>query len=402
MTLGGFVAFAINVSAGMPLAVAFLGAIAAVAALGLVLEFTIWAPMRRRGRDHAAAAAVDRAGVRDTQPDPVRGGGDRGLDVDHSSRGTFGDVTISAIQVTVIATAGVVLLLVATMLRVTLVGKTMRALSDSFDLAEVSGVNTRRVVIYTWLLAGSLAGLAGVLAAIYTTLTPNTGWFLLLPIFAAVVLGDRQRVRGAPGRHHARPGAGVVDDVDPADLQGGHRLPGADPGADRPAPGHLRPGAHRLGDADMDSLLAFGFWAFVPHLRIFVLGLQLEVGDTGLINFGHVAFMAIGAYTMGLLVTNDVSIWIAIPIALAASAAGGLLLGLPTLRLRADYFAITTIAAGEILRIAILNEQDTTGGPQGLRSASGPWRTPTTTSSTSSPASGSSSTAGFRCWCWSG
>ena len=128
----------------------------------------------------------------------------------------------------------------------------------------------------------------------------------------------------------------------------------------------------------MDPLLAFGFWAFVLTFAgvyaIFVLGLQLEVGDTGLINFGHVAFMAIGAYTMGLLVTNDVSIWIAILIALAASAAGGLLLGLPTLRLRADYFAITTIAAGEILRIAILNEQDTTGGPQGLRSASGPWR----------------------------
>ena len=128
----------------------------------------------------------------------------------------------------------------------------------------------------------------------------------------------------------------------------------------------------------MDPLLAFGFWAFVLTFAgvyaIFVLGLQLEVGDTGLINFGHVAFMAIGAYTMGLLVTNGVSIWIAIVIALAASAAGGLLLGLPTLRLRADYFAITTIAAGEILRIAILNERDTTGGPQGLRSASGPWR----------------------------
>jgi branched-chain amino acid transport system permease protein len=128
----------------------------------------------------------------------------------------------------------------------------------------------------------------------------------------------------------------------------------------------------------MDPLLAFGFWAFVLTFAgvyaIFVLGLQLEAGDTGLINFGHVAFMAIGAYTMGLLVTNGVSIWIAIVIALAASAAGGLLLGLPTLRLRADYFAITTIAAGEILRIAIVNEQDTTGGTQGLRSASGPWR----------------------------
>jgi branched-chain amino acid transport system permease protein len=104
------------------------------------------------------------------------------------------------------------------------------------------------------------------------------------------------------------------------------------------------------------------------------LGLRLEVGDTGLINFGHVAFMAIGAYTMGLLVTNDVTIWVAIPIAIAAAAAGGLLLGLPTLRLRADYFAIVTIAAGEILRIAIQNEEGTTGGTQGLRGASGPWR----------------------------
>jgi len=128
----------------------------------------------------------------------------------------------------------------------------------------------------------------------------------------------------------------------------------------------------------VDPLLAFGFWAFVLTFAgiyaIFVLGLQIEVGDTGLINFGHVAFMAIGAYTTGLLLTNGVTVWIAIPVAIAAAAAGGLLLGLPTLRLRADYFAIVTIAAGEILRITIQNEQGTTGGTQGLRSASGPWR----------------------------
>jgi branched-chain amino acid transport system permease protein len=128
----------------------------------------------------------------------------------------------------------------------------------------------------------------------------------------------------------------------------------------------------------VDPLLAFGFWAFVLTFAgiyaIFVLGLQVEVGDTGLINFGHVAFMAIGAYSMGLMITNGVSIGIAIPLAVLAAAIGGLLLGLPTLRLRADYFAITTIAAGEILRIAIVNEQDTTGGTQGLRGASGPWR----------------------------
>jgi neutral amino acid transport system permease protein len=200
MTLGGYVAFAINVSAGMPLIVAFLGAIAAVAALGLVLEFTIWAPMRRRGAGimQLMLLSIGLAFVIRNLILFEWGGDDRGLDVDQfQSWNLFGDVTISAIQVTVIATAGVVLLLVATMLRVTLIGKTMRALSDSFDLAEVSGVNTRRVVIYTWLLAGSLAGLAGVLAAIYTLLTPNTGWFLLLPIFAAVVLGGIGSAYGA-------------------------------------------------------------------------------------------------------------------------------------------------------------------------------------------------------------
>src|SRR5262245_30494612 len=107
---------------------------------------------------------------------------------------------------------------------------------------------------------------------------------------------------------------------------------------------------------------------------IFVLSLQLQVGDTGLINFGNVAFMAAGAYAMGLMLANGVPIGWAIPGALLAGAVIGLLLGIPTLRLRADYFAITTIAAGEILRFILTNEDQTTGGPQGLLGASGPWR----------------------------
>ena len=78
---------------------------------------------------------------------------------------------------------------VALLLRRTYVGKSMRALSDSFALAEVSGINTRRVVTYTWILGGGLAGLAGFLATIFTVLTPQTGWVLLLGIFAAIILG---------------------------------------------------------------------------------------------------------------------------------------------------------------------------------------------------------------------
>jgi branched-chain amino acid transport system permease protein len=127
----------------------------------------------------------------------------------------------------------------------------------------------------------------------------------------------------------------------------------------------------------VDPLLAFGFWAFVLTFAgiyaIFVLGLQLEVGDAGLVNFGHVGFFAIGAYAAGLMLREGVPIPLAVLGAVAAGAAAGILLGLPTLRLRADYFAITTIAAGEIVRIVVENEPGTTGGTNGLRGASGGW-----------------------------
>jgi neutral amino acid transport system permease protein len=160
----------------------------------------VWGPMRRRGAGimQLLLLSIGLAFVIRNLILFEWAGRNRALDVDQFQVwNPFGEVVISAIQVTVILTAAVVLILVALMLKTTLIGKTMRALSDSFDLAEVSGVNTRRVVVYTWLLAGSLAGLAGVLAAIYTTLTPNMGWFLLLPIFAAVVLGGIGNAYGA-------------------------------------------------------------------------------------------------------------------------------------------------------------------------------------------------------------
>jgi len=76
------------------------------------------------------------------------------------------------------------------MLRYTLLGKRMRALSDNLELAEASGIDTSRVVLYTWVFAAGLAGLAGVLIGGFEgSFDPEIGFTLLLPIFAAVVLG---------------------------------------------------------------------------------------------------------------------------------------------------------------------------------------------------------------------
>ena len=84
------------------------------------------------------------------------------------------------------------------MLRVTSAGRQMRALADNFDLAETTGIDTGRIVLFTWLLSGSLAGLAGVLlVAAGGGLSPNTGFFILLPLFAAVVLGGIGNAYGA-------------------------------------------------------------------------------------------------------------------------------------------------------------------------------------------------------------
>jgi neutral amino acid transport system permease protein len=75
------------------------------------------------------------------------------------------------------------------MLRYSLLGKRMRAISDDLDLAETAGIDTTRVITYTWIFAGALAGLAGVLAGAVTDVEPELGFELLLPIFAAVIVG---------------------------------------------------------------------------------------------------------------------------------------------------------------------------------------------------------------------
>ena len=107
------------------------------------------------------------------------------------------------------------------------------------------------------------------------------------------------------------------------------------------------------------------------------IGINVHFGWTGLLNFGHAAFMGIGAYTTVLLIPHSlgregvvISTGLPLPIAiifgLIASALLGLLLGLPTLRLRGDYLAIVTIAAAEIFRLLVRDFENLTGGVYGI------------------------------------
>ena len=99
------------------------------------------------------------------------------------------------------------------------------------------------------------------------------------------------------------------------------------------------------------------------------IGLNMHFGYTGLLNFGQVGFMAVGAYSIAITVNQlDLSMWLGLPIGLGAAVVFALLLGLPTLRLRADYLAIVTIAAAEIFRLVVraAKLRRVTGGSSGM------------------------------------
>jgi neutral amino acid transport system permease protein len=112
-----------------------------------------------------------------------------------------------------------------------------------------------------------------------------------------------------------------------------------------------------------EYLVTLTIWAAIYGL--FSLGLNLQWGFTGLINFGHIAFMTIGAYTTALLTLQGIPqlgispfpLWLAMIFGALGAGVLGLLIGTSTLRLREDYLAIVTIGISELLRSIVNNEK---------------------------------------------
>ena len=138
-----------------------------------------------------------------------------------------------------------------------------------------------------------------------------------------------------------------------------------------------------LFDAVAIALKAgIGFQAI--FFALLAIGINLQFGYTGLLNFGQIAFAMLGGFGIAVSVTQwGLNFWVGVVIGLLASVVLALLLGLPTLRLRADYLAIATIAAAEGLRLLFrsVSATEITGGTRGLAAfnrdfvALAPWET---------------------------
>ncbi|NHN59194.1 branched-chain amino acid ABC transporter permease [Halorussus rarus] len=107
-------------------------------------------------------------------------------------------IRLSLMRASVIFIAVGMMALLHFLLQETKLGKAMRASSDNIDLAKITGINTDRVMMATWIIAGAFAAVGGVmLGVLFSQLTVNMGFFLLLPMFAGVILGGLQSVYGA-------------------------------------------------------------------------------------------------------------------------------------------------------------------------------------------------------------
>lgn len=200
MAFGALVAYAVNGPLHQSMIVAALAGMAATAALSLVLDYALWRPLRgrRAGFMSLFLASIGLALVLRQSLLLAAGSGARSYRVNPYRVFVVGSVRLSEAQVIAIAVAAGAIVVVGLFLALTTTGRVLRAMADDRALAAVSGIDVGRATRTAWVVSGLLAGLGGVLAAMVEySFDPNFGFQLLLPVFAAVVLGGIGSAYGA-------------------------------------------------------------------------------------------------------------------------------------------------------------------------------------------------------------
>lgn len=200
LTLGAYLAVLGRTAFDLPLGVALIFGAVATAVFALLLELSMWRPMRRKGAGmfQLLLMSLGLAFVMRYVIQLVAGTEVRQVGSNVTSTIRVGDIYIGRTQLWAVLVAFAALVTLAVLLRRTRLGKQIRALSDNPELAETTGVNTDRIVLVTWILAGALAGLAGVVyGASVGVITPTLGFGIVLSLFAAAILGGLGNAYGA-------------------------------------------------------------------------------------------------------------------------------------------------------------------------------------------------------------
>ncbi|ACK69562.1 inner-membrane translocator [Gloeothece citriformis PCC 7424] len=199
MTLGAYITWLVNIS-GLNLWVSIvLGAGGTVLAM-IASEYLLWKPMRDRRATTTTLIIISiglalfiRNGIF-----MIWGGSNQRYDLPVMAAVDFLGIKVAFDRILAIALAVLAILALHFLLQNTKIGKAMRAVADNPDLARVSGINVEWVVLWTWIITGVLTALGGAMfGLIVGGIRPNMGWFLILPMFASVILGGIGNPYGA-------------------------------------------------------------------------------------------------------------------------------------------------------------------------------------------------------------
>ncbi|ELS01750.1 branched-chain amino acid ABC-type transport system, permease component [Xenococcus sp. PCC 7305] len=198
MTLGAYFTWLANINGVNIWLAMMLGALGTIAMM-LLSEFLIWKPMRDRRASDTSLIIISiglalflRSGIL-----LIWGSSNQSYDLPVVKALEFGDLRIAYYRVIVIVLAIAAILALHFLLQNSKMGKAMRAVADNIDLARVSGINVEQVVLWTWIITGVLTAVSGGMYGLITTVRPNMGWFLILPMFASVILGGIGNPYGA-------------------------------------------------------------------------------------------------------------------------------------------------------------------------------------------------------------
>ena len=198
-TIGAYSTFFIVQWLGLPLLSSILIAIASSALIGCSLDVFVFAPLRRKGNSPLVLLLASLGIYIILQNlistffgDDIKtirsGVVDEGI--------SFLGARITSIQICIIFTSFVVLVAVIVLLRATKTGRTMRAVSNDPELAMVCGIDSDRVVLWTFAIGSALAGIAGILVALDVDMTPTMGMNALMMGVVAVIIGGAGSITG--------------------------------------------------------------------------------------------------------------------------------------------------------------------------------------------------------------
>ena len=199
LTLGAYLTWLVNTHGLAFWLSVIVGAIGTVLGM-LVSEKLLWKPLRDRRASSTTLIIVSiglalflRNGIL-----LIWGGENQRYNLPVQEALNLGGVKVAADRLVVMGLAIIAILALHFLLQNTKMGKAMRAVADNTDLARVTGIDVERVVIWTWVITGVLAAVSGAMFGLITGgIRQNMGWFLILSMFASVILGGIGNPYGA-------------------------------------------------------------------------------------------------------------------------------------------------------------------------------------------------------------